>query len=1037
MLKKLIVILLSTVIVLGAMLSLYEQEIAIMISIGQAKLEQMLNGEQVKPENPVDGDSDIESITIDTSGAKLVFDFASEFSAEGIKVIANMSDGSKKEIPLEDCRISPADTTKPGKRQVVVIYEGKSARYDVTVNLKVIPEISNESLLNITESNKEYRVEAEAFDMATPGAKLQSGFDSFVASGAEETSGGQYLTGYGKAWNYFGFTFTAAEEYKDSTLVLRVANSTAADINAGAVKMYLNFSQDAEGVASGEIPLEGYIIEAKGACEWSEIVIRNLTIPAGTNTLTFEVQGEDKAFDLDYIDFHVAKPYVKSIVEITDTTTIVKDLEALDTEKAFTREDVANHWGLKDGQLFVEKVTKESPGKSTSGGTSVGAVGNGSQISTYIYVAEDSTIRISFKAAKATNENYSYFVVDNWGFYIDGVKLTTVERVDIKGGDSKNGYWWDWIYTPVGDINLTAGYHSFIIEVHGEDCNVDTVEFQAISIGSFAESGKGLEDMHDCANVCPDCGKCTNKDCDKKVCADKCKGHENVDTNFDITVSTDTTYKAEAEKLDKSNLIPSSGWEDRGVQIETPTSSYPVTSGGKSIGACGGGYTTISIKLLEKATIQIYGRIAESKGGDASNLMSMSIGGTELVANGTLPTGVSGNQYWNWADIPFGMPINLEAGEYTLTITFKTGVNFDCVKVDVLSYGEFIEVDCDWICETCGKCTNKLCQEPIHADKCGGHIPVDVNINASSNEYKIEAENLSTSTLVGDSKGVQVESYSGGKGLGHIAAGGYQSFVVSSDSDVTVKLYITFANCNGGSILQYIPTIKVNGESIQLIDSEVPKGIGTAKDTPDTFYWNVTDVLIATVELKADEIYTFQVYANSGNLDAYTIKIGDGNNSDVPGEYSDVDVATSGTTRLEMETLNLSASTIVSDAGAVRGNKILDGQVGGHKDAKTGQQSRLYWFREGTRFVIAVKVDAACTLDISLVGWGSKSLDTYSYSFGGQVINCTETASLGGSESAPDSKSIGTVTVTAPGVYELVLDIYDIDFDAITFTVVE
>ena len=879
MLKKLIVILLSTVLVLGAMLSLYKQEIAIMISIGQAKLEQMLNGEQVKPDNPpVDGDSAIESISIDTSGAKLVYDFADEFTAEGLKVIATMSDGSKKEIPLEDCRISPADTTKPGVRQVVVIYEGKSARYDVKVNLKVIPEISATPLLNINKNNETYRVEAEDIDMATPGAKLESGADSFVATGADETSGGKYLTGYGVAWNYFGFTFTAADEYKDTTLVLRVANSTAADINAGAVKMYLNFSQDDEGVASGEIPLEGYIIEANGACNWSEIVIRNLTIPAGTNTLTLENQ-EDKAFDIDYIDFYVGKPYVKSIVEITDTTTVVKDLESLDTEKAFTRSDVAEHWGLKDGQLFVEKVSKESPGKSTNGGMSVGAIGQGSQISTYLYVAEDATVRIMFKASCVAKG--AYYVADHWSFYIDGVKLTTVERVNIEGGDSSNGFWWDWIYTNVGDINLTAGYHSFILEVHGTDCNVDTVEFQAISLGSFAESGRDLTDMHDCVSVCPECGKCTNAECDKKVCADKCKGHENVDPNFNITVSTDTEYKFEGEKVDKTNLTPASGWEDRGVQVETPTSSSPITSGNKSLGACGGGYTTITIKLLEKATIQIFGRIAESKGGAASNLMVMSLGDTELVAIGNLPAGISGNQYWNWADIPFGTALNLEAGEYTLTITFKTGVNLDCIKVKALSYGEFAEIECDSICDICGKCTDAECLKAEHVDKCNGHA------------------------------------------------------------------------------------------------------------TPN------------------------------------------------PGEDSDVVVATTGTTRLEMETIDLSRSTIVSDQGAVNKGYILSGQAGGHKDAKTGQKTRLYWFRQGTKFVIMVKVEEACTLDIALVGWGSKNLNAYSYSFGGEKIDCTVDSSLGGSESAPDSKSIGTVTVDTPGIYQFELEICDIDFDAITFTVVE
>ena len=134
-------------------------------------------------------------------------------------------------------------------------------------------------------------------------------------------------------WNYFGITFTATEECKGSTIVLRIANSSGKSIDAGIVNVYLNFNQDDNGVVSGRIPLEGYLIKANGACKWDEIVLRNVNIPAGTNTFTFEVMSEGSTFDIDYIDFHAAMPYVKSLIEINGTGTIRKDLEALDTDK--------------------------------------------------------------------------------------------------------------------------------------------------------------------------------------------------------------------------------------------------------------------------------------------------------------------------------------------------------------------------------------------------------------------------------------------------------------------------------------------------------------------------------------------------------------------------------------------------------------------------------------------------------------------------------------------------------------------------------
>lgn len=50
---------------------------------------------------------------------------------------------------------------------------------------------------------------------------------------------------------------------------------------------------------------------------------------------------------------------------MTEQTEYVKEIEDFDTEKAKTREDVAKAHNLKDGQLFVETVAKESEGKTT------------------------------------------------------------------------------------------------------------------------------------------------------------------------------------------------------------------------------------------------------------------------------------------------------------------------------------------------------------------------------------------------------------------------------------------------------------------------------------------------------------------------------------------------------------------------------------------------------------------------------------------------------------------------------------------------
>ena len=611
----------------------------------------------------------VKSITLDTTEAKTEFNFAEEFTTEGVKVTATMSDGSTKAVELKDCRIVKPDTTKPGTRTVTIVYEGQTARYEVIVKTKVIPQISATSLLDITAENESipYRVEAENIDMVTPGVKKAEGVTDFVATApvdADITSGDKYLTGYNVQYNYFGFTFTANQQYESVTLVLRVANSTAADLNAGEMKMYLNFAQDENGNASGEISLDGYTIEANGAGKWTDIVLRGIDIPEGTNTLTFEVQG-NKAFDLDYIDFYVGMRYINSIVEIADTTTIVKELENFDTEKAFTRPDLAAAHGLKDGQLYVESVDKESPGKTTSGGTSVGAIGKGSQLSTTLRLAQDATIRINMKASAVGRG--AYFVADNWRFSIDGVELKMVERINIEGGDSGAGLYWDWIYTNVGEYNLPAGDHLFLVEVVSTDCNVDTFEFEVVSFGEYAENGTDLDNQHACESVCPICGKCTDPDCEESACQDKCEGHtaaEASDLSIDGQVGSTATIKA-----------PNFNWAN--CDVVTRPDFIPVVGEGN----CGKGADSIygftdgsvfRIKLNVEAacTLNIY---LEGFGGAAFSEYSWKFGDTVITpAEGAQLAG-------SLSKVLVGSVKVAEAGVYTFEFSF--GVHSDLYNV--------------------------------------------------------------------------------------------------------------------------------------------------------------------------------------------------------------------------------------------------------------------------------------------------------------------------------------------------------------------
>lgn len=286
------------------------------------------------------------------------------------------------------------------------------------------------------------------------------------------------------------------------------------------LKAYMN-REVVDGEEKGKLSLVGSL--EKGECTWKDIVIRNVTLKEGTNTLTFDALS-DNIPDIDYIDFYVGMRYINSVAELTEGT-LMKDLETFDTEYASTREDWANNNQDKIvNGLGLETVTKESEGKTTSGGKSVAALNRGSQLSTTMRLAKDSTIKLEFIAAKVDD----YKVKENWEFYIDGFKLELVEDRNIKGGNAAAGEYWDWIATDLGSYNLTEGDHFFLIKNTGSDCNIDGVQFTVVSSGSYDESGSALDNQ---------------------------KKPEPEPSKADLEISADGEYKIEAENLDKTNWV--------------------------------------------------------------------------------------------------------------------------------------------------------------------------------------------------------------------------------------------------------------------------------------------------------------------------------------------------------------------------------------------------------------------------------------------------------------------------------------------------
>lgn len=600
-----------------------------------------------KNQNPDSGSTSVKAtvtgITLDTASVKKSFEYAEAFTYEGLKVTAQMSDKTTKNVDLKDCKISEPDTSRAGKRNVTVSYEGKTAFYQITVAKRVYPDITKEALLAISGENDSvvYRVEAENIDMTVSSAKKQNGEKGFVEqapSDAEITSGNAYLSNYGVKYNYFGYKFTSDKTYEGVTIVLRLAYSgnDALSLNNNFA-LYLNRAETDEGVV-GEISMEGYTVSG-GTCVWSDLVLRAQTIKEGENTMTFDVLSENVP-DIDYIDFYVGKRYISSIVEIAEKKEYVKEIEDFDTEKAKTREDVANFHHLKDGQLFVETVKKESEGKTTSGGKSVGAIAKGSQLSTTLRLADKATVKITFVAAKCTN----YKVKDNWKFSIDGIELDAIEDVNIRGGNPAKDEYWDWIPTSLGIYNLAAGDHLFRVEVTGGDCNVDCVKFEVISLGEY-----------------------------------------------DATVASSGVTTIEMENLTDMDVKTRPDFVNAGVASE---GSFKIdetntASNGKAI--CGfydGTVFNVNFLVTEAGTYKISFVGAINADYPVPSMMAFMLDGKEITVEsgnlkGTDHDGIPG--YWDWQTIEISSSA-LTVGAHKLTIKIISGCpNLDCVKIEAVA----------------------------------------------------------------------------------------------------------------------------------------------------------------------------------------------------------------------------------------------------------------------------------------------------------------------------------------------------------------
>lgn len=762
------------------------------------------------PAPPPPPDPTVESIALDTTNVQKSFAYAEKFNCDGLKVTATMSDATTKDVPVADCKVSTPNMTTPGRRNVTVTYVGKTARYEITVAEKVMPPVSETSLVNIVGENAEeaYRVEADAIDMAVSKVKPVSG-DSFVKESGDTTpvtSGGKYLTNFGVIGNVFGFTFNADKAYEDVTLVVSMAYGGETDLNlSSSMKMYLNYKSMAE---SGEIDLSSKTVIATpgNECGWKHVVIRGISVPAGDSKLLFEVVGEAVP-NIDFIDFYVGKNYVSTDIEINAKKTYSKEFEEFDLEKLKTREDFINAGILKPGQWLVEtaRTNIDATGKNTN----PTGYGTGTEISTTLRVQQDATVRIVMTAASVD----SYKIKDNWQFSIDGKALENVEDKDIRDGNANSSLYWEWQDTSLGKYNLAAGDHLFIAKLIGGNCNVDNFKFEVISYGAFAESTQ----------------------------------------DSDMTVSE----AGQKQTVEAENLAFSAGR----VRDIPAGNAYHITSGYRSVGGIATAGNTFGFTVDALADAKATLNIVAAYGGDSlvfDNYVEMKLDDTVIATNATLTKDEGAAVYgdankfsyndsfkWNWKKIP--VALDLTKGLHTITFTVKEqaeGVdvdapNFDKFELIVTKYADGEEVTIPEVMkEDCAAVVNGAGTYRVEAEK------ADLS-GVSLGKGNLEAGQRFTEQ--GGGKAV-----TSGLSVGKLSVAGNKIRVyVYSDADYKGKVSITFSMAVGDKLEE--PLAADDMLSFKLNDKTLTAGSGVVFTgfNEENQYWNWEPFTLSGQSFKA------------------------------------------------------------------------------------------------------------------------------------------------------------------------------------------
>lgn len=702
----------------------------------------------------------VQSIEITKMPTKTVYEVGDLFDPTGMEVTAKFNDGTSRVVEDYTYPTSPLDTSTT---QVTITYQGRRAYVPITVNfVEKITEIKVEVQPNKTNyvvgetfdptgmkvvgywnTNKKTNISDYTYDKTGPltldDKYVTISYENLTCKVAitvtEEVVTGITVTKNPTKMSYLvGETFdptgmevstvtnagkktalSASDYTYDKTSPLTLADTVVTiSYNDMTTTLKIAVSEAAlTGISITSQPTKTEYLEGETFDPAGMVVTANYE---GGKTETITDYEIDKTGPLATSDTEVTISYggftakvtivvnaIPNKVKVDSLGTTRIEAEYLDTSEATLREDF-----IAAGRTFLEA------GEGASNGYNICGYNPGSKFKISVETDKDAKIMIR---ARMSDTDLGYPINEGLKFTFDDDVLTADEPGFYYAG---TGDYWNWVEFNIGEVEVTPGEHTFMLESINRRPNLDCFDFVVIEYGDevaekevtglklTASPSKTQYEVGETFDPAGMVVEATYNTFQTEVVTDY-----TIEPNRPLELSDDKVTisyggfsvevpiivgKAYVGKINTlgDNIIEAENMPQDGLKIraDVPAGTpyvvdAPGASNGKSIERYDVGsviefpfYVGADSKTHLTLRAANYEEIVFDEG------VEVKIDGEVITSNNPKLGHRYDNDFYNWVDVDYGTQ-ELTMGEHTITITFTNAKpNLDCINFHAYEYGE-------------------------------------------------------------------------------------------------------------------------------------------------------------------------------------------------------------------------------------------------------------------------------------------------------------------------------------------------------------